>query len=419
MIKALIHKYRTQLGDSAWSILGLVLMNAVAQIAVYPFLGRSLGEVGYGDMLYLMAYINIVTVSVGCAANLARMTASAEERERNNGDYHLFLLLVCALGIPFCLLIRKFGGVQMDDLTTLSYYLLFVMMAFRYYADVAYKITLNYKRYFLYYLSISIGYAIGTVLVWKTGTNAWPLAILPGEALGVLFAFAWGKTLRARALRPSARMRHVWRVIAIFCVSEGITQLIFNADRLLLQFLIGSTAVTAYYLATLVGKTVSLVSTPLNSVLIGYLVRYDGSLTRRMMKWIVLGSLVAFAVLTGVCLVGGYILLLWLYPDQLATVGLPLLLMGSLAQVIFFTTGILTVILIRFAKQAYQVYINGFYGLCFFGVGIPAALLGGVWGFSLAMVGINFARWLLAVFLGWRWAHISERAAAHGSELHE
>ena len=416
MIKALIQKYKAQLGDSMWSILGLVLMNAMAQIAVYPLLNRVLGASGYGDVQYLMAYINIITVTVGYAANLARMTAPAEERERTNGDYHLFLLLVCALGIPFCILIKKFGGVAMDNVTTLCYFLLFVSMAFRYYADVAYKITLNYKRYFLYYLSITIGYAIGTVLVWKTGTHIWPLAILPGEALGVLFAFTWGKTLRARALAPSPKWKHVWRVIAIFCVSEGISQLIFNADRLLLKFLIGSSAVAVYYLATLVGKTVSLVATPLNGVLIGYLVRYDGSLSRRMMKWIVLGSLAAFAVLTGVCVLGGYIVLVWLYPTELAAVR-PFLLMGSLAQVLFFVTNVITVILIRFAKQMYQVYINGFYGLSFLCAGIPATIYGGLWGFAIAMVAVNLARWLVAVLLGLHWARVGERDAETVVEL--
>ena len=39
-------KYKKQLGDSAFSILGLVLMNAVAQIAVYPLLARRLGTAG-------------------------------------------------------------------------------------------------------------------------------------------------------------------------------------------------------------------------------------------------------------------------------------------------------------------------------------------------------------------------------------
>ena len=41
-------KYKKQLGDSAFSIIGLVLMNAVAQIAVYPLLARRLGTAGYG-----------------------------------------------------------------------------------------------------------------------------------------------------------------------------------------------------------------------------------------------------------------------------------------------------------------------------------------------------------------------------------
>ena len=164
MILKLIKKYKTQLGDSLWSIMGLVLMNAAMQIAAYPVLAKIFGESGYGDIQYLMAYVNIVTVSVGCAANLARMTARAEERVPSNGDYHLFLLGVALLGVPFILLVSRFGGVQMDGVTKGCYYLLFVAMAFRYYADVSYKLTLRYRRYFIYYLLIGIGYGIGAVL---------------------------------------------------------------------------------------------------------------------------------------------------------------------------------------------------------------------------------------------------------------
>ena len=113
MILKLIKKYKTQLGDSVWSVLGLVLMNAVAQVAAFPLLARVFGDAGYGDIQYLMAYVNIITVSVGCAANLARMTAPAKERMENNGDYNLFLIGIALLGIPFALLIRVFGGVEM------------------------------------------------------------------------------------------------------------------------------------------------------------------------------------------------------------------------------------------------------------------------------------------------------------------
>ena len=408
MILKLIKKYKTQLGDSVWSILGLVLMNAVAQIAAFPLLARVFGEVGYGDIQYLMAYVNMITVSVGCAANLARMTAPAKERMENNGDYNLFLLGIALLGVPFTLLIRAFGGVAMDTPTTLCYYLLFVAMAFRYYADVSYKITLRYRRYFLYYLFISVGYGVGALLVWKT--HIWPLALLPGEMMGVLFAYLADGTLRRKGLKPSTGFGTVARCILIFFLSEGISNVIFNVDRLILKFLIGSTAVTVYYLATLVGKTVSLVTTPLNSVLIGYLARYEGRFTTKIMKWVFFISLGSFVLFTGACMLGGYIVLLLLYPDELEAVR-PYLFIGSLAQVMFFTTSFITVILIRFAKKSYQVIINGAFGVCFFGIGIPATVFGGLWGFSIAMVAANLVRWVLAVSLGWYKACREEREA--------
>lgn len=397
MIKR-FRKYRAQLGDSVWSIAGLVLMSAIAQVVLYPLLASRLGECDYGDLQYLMAYINIVTVSVGCAANMARMTQPDEGRLENNGDYHLFLLAVCALGVPFTVLVRRLGGVEMDTPTAVCYYLLFVAMALRYYADVSYKLTLRYRRYFVYYLLIGIGYVIGTLLFHLTGI--WPLGILVGEAMGVLYAYLGDRTLQRRFLRPSPVIGRVMRVLLLLCVSEMVSNLILNADRLILKLLIGSSAVTVYYLATLVGKTMSVLTIPLGGVLLGHLAGYQGRLTRRMMKWITLGCLASFAVFTAVCVFGGWLMLLWLYPAEYDAV-LPFLWVGGLAQVIYFTTGILSVVLLRFSKKQYQLYINGAFALCFFGAGIPATVQFGLWGFALATVGANVIRWLVAIILGW------------------
>lgn len=395
---AALKKYKSQLGDSLWSICGLVLMNAIAQIALYPFLAKQLGETGYGEMQYLLAYINIVTVSVGIAANLARMTAPADERMRYNGNYNVFLLLAALLGVPGALLIRRFSGVYMDMPATVCYYGLFVAMLFRYYADVAYKLTLNYRLYFVYYGLIGAGYVGGVFLFRATGI--WPLAILPGEALGVLFAYTVGPTLRKKPFSFSPAWKHAWRAILILCVSEGIPNVILNADRLLLKWLVGASAVTIYYLATLVGKTMSLVSTPLNGVLIGYLARYEGRLTRRIMRVVLFGSLAVIVLATGVCVGGGYVVLLWLYPEELEAVR-PYLFLGSLAQVFFFVTNIVATVLIRFAKKIYQVFINGAFGLCFFGLGIPVTLRFGIAGFAVSMLIAGVVRWLVAVVIGY------------------
>lgn len=92
-------------------------------------------------------------------------------------------------------------------------------------------------------------------------------------------------------------------------------------------------------------------------------------------------------------------MLLLLYPGERVAVT-PYLWVGSLSQVLFFTAGILCVILLRFAKKSFQVLVNGVFGVCFLAFGIPATVLFGLWGFALAMVAANLVRFLLALFLG-------------------
>ena len=87
------------------------------------------------------------------------------------------------------------------------------------------------------------------------------------------------------------------------------------------------------------------------------------------------------------------------------------MLIGSFGQVLFFVTSTVTVILIRFAKKSYQVIINAVFGVLFFGLGIPATLLYGLWGFAVAMVIASLVRFAVAILLGFRWARLGERKA--------
>jgi hypothetical protein len=72
----------------------------------------------------------------------------------------------------------------------------------------------------------------------------------------------------------------------------------------------------------------------------------------------------------------------------------------------------LAVVLLRFAKKTYQLYINGLFALCFFGAGIPATVLGGLWGFALAAVAANAVRFFATLLLGWYWVCKSRKNAA-------
>ena len=67
---------------------------------------------------------------------------------------------------------------------------------------------------------------------------------------------------------------------------------------------------------------------------------------------------------------------------------------------IFFATTVLTVVLLRFAKQRYQLYINLIYALAFAVLGIPMTKSGGIWGFSYAILIANVVRLSASVGFG-------------------
>lgn len=369
------------LTDSMWSIAGLVLMNVAAQFVVYPAWNRRLGSESYGNILYLMSLLNIVAISMGSGTNYARMTCASNEKCSNNA-YLLLLGIVSLLAFPFSAMIQFLGGVPMSGLDCLLFALLLCATMWRFYADVEYRLSLNYKGYFLYYLSISIGYLVGIFLMNATGL--WPLALLPGELLGIIIVAFKGNTLRWDSLLTRKEFQHACRVILILFVTNVMSNIVFNGDRLLLKFLLGGSSVTVYYLASLLGKTLSLITTPLNSVIMSYLARYKGSPSTKQIHLVSLASVLLSVLSTGVCTVASHILIPILYPQDFAA-SQPYFILGNSAQVLFFVGNVISVILIRFADTKYQIHINVVYAISFCVLCIPFTWKLGLIGFCFSL----------------------------------
>lgn len=382
--------------DSLWSILALVIMNMVAQFVVYPFWAKQFGAETYGNILYLLAYINILAVSGGSALNYARMASSARG-QTNNGEYNLIMLTLCGAAVPFCFAVQHLSGVPMDNTEVWVYWVLLCTTMWRNYIDVDFRLSLNYKGYFKYYMCISAGYVFGVVLIRFVGM--WEFALLPGEIAGILYVFLRGDNLRKKMFVVSPRVRNTLETCLIMLATNFILNIIFNADRFMLKALIGGTAVTIYYLSSLMGKTVSLITTPLNSVIISYLARYQGDFTRSMFRKLLLVVAGAAVVLVVGCVAGSYLLIWLFYPDSYAMTK-EFFLISSLSQVIFFATSVLTVVLLRFAKQSYQLYINLIYAVFFVLLGIPMTKSGGIWGFSYAILLANLGRMAASMIFG-------------------
>ena len=394
---SIFQKVKTLASDSILTISALVIMNCVAQFVIYPLWSRVFGDEQYGNIIYVMSLVNTFAVSMGVSANYARMVESAK-RTTCNGDYNGILSACSVIAGVLCFGIMLFSDLNMSTAEIVLAAILAVLTMWRFYADVEYRLSLNFKGYFLYYMVISIGYGIGAFLFLQT--KLWPLALIPGEVLGLLLVYIKGGLFRTKPFERSDAFLANVKYTGVLTTSNVIDNLIFNGDRLLLQIALNGASVTLYYLASLVGKTMSLISTPLNSVIMGYLARYKGEFNRKTFFLILAGTVIAILLATVATVLGSHILISILYADSYAGVK-DYFIIANLTQVIYFTTNVVTTILLRFAKVNFTLVVNSLYGVAFVLLCVPAAFLYGVDGFCFALLLVNIIRYLVAMVYCW------------------
>ena len=197
-------RFRKIFTDSIISIVALVIMNLALQFIVYPFWKKSYGTDVYGGIVYVMSFVNIFGVAVGSAVNYARMVESGK-RETKGSDYLSVVAVLGALGTVVTFCAAFFGKAQMSVAESVLAGILCFLTVLRFYGDVEYRLHINYKGYFIYYLLVSIGYGLGLLLVMEAGI--WSLALIPGEVMGLLYVKIKGNVLSDRLFDPGVFFR--------------------------------------------------------------------------------------------------------------------------------------------------------------------------------------------------------------------
>lgn len=393
----IIKSNKRKIKDLSMSIGAIAIFNMVIQFAMYPFLERNLGTKGYGVALSVLSVISILSGTLGTSASYSRMvTCSNKSIEYTNGDYNIILLVLstlCGIGGIFYL---NYIGVS-SIFSSLIFLVLIIITSFRYYSDVEYKMNTAFFRYMLFYSIISVGYIIGMLIYRISGE--WLLAFLIGESLGIAFVVIWGTIYRKNILTPSKNFPLICKSMGLLLFSNLIENLTLNADRILLMVFSGEEAVAIYYTASLLGKVVAMLSTPINSIIISYLVKYEGGLTKKF--WTI--STLAIAALgvlafAGCTIVSPFMLRI-LYPD-LAPECIPYIASAILGQIFYFISGILLVILLKFRGEKKQFFFNVAYAVEFFAIVIAGTLLHGLDGFVYSSLIANAIRFIAVIIWG-------------------
>ena len=390
------------LKDLVLSMLGLVAMNGVIQLLLYPSISKALGEDAFGDVLSMLAVVSVLATAIGTGVNYARMVAETKGRSAN-GEFNLFLFIsmiyVAGISVGASVLILKEKGVLFNVL----FIVLSVLSVLRYYGDVEFRLKVNFFRFFVYYVLIAIGYVGGSFLVRFNvfgGSYSWVIAIILGEALAVGFVCVTGDIFRGRnVLKPSPFAKENVNTAMFLLATNLINALALQGDKILLQIFRQGSDVTVFYVATLVGKIVALLTTPLNGVIIGYLARYKGKFTKKFFATATLIAVVVMAVFTAGSVLASHIFVRLIYPDIYANAS-PYFIFANAGQIVYFTAGTMMVIVLRFVHEKYQLIINTGYAVLFVAALVPLTMYGGIWGITWGLLGVNAVRFIAVVILG-------------------
>ncbi len=381
--------------DLIYSIAGLIAMNGVMQFFVAPYMSEHLSKVDGDTFLFFMALIGLMGSSFGSGTNYARMVISTK-RESTNGDYDWFLLFAAAIS-----LIVTFVGMKMRSLTNpllfLGISLVMVMSVLRYYSDVEFRLSLHYRKFCLFYVLIAVGYALGLLLFPLH--RSWIWVILLGETAAVLYVAIRGTIYRGQLFAVSSFKKQNWSVMGALTLSYLLSDFVAYADRILIPFFGDAGDSYVFYAATVVGKIMALMTTPLNGVIVGHLAKYKGKITVRLFLGILAGGLAFIGVMTGATLLASHVFVYLWYPgvyDQAKG----LLPIANASQVFFFASNTMMVVVLRFAPERYQLYLGVAYAILFFALVVPAVILWGLWGMAGGLLLINGLKFCMISGMG-------------------
>lgn len=392
-------KTKGMLSDFGYNIVATVLVTAVLQIVVYPYLAGKFSEDEYGKLLTIMGLVNIFIATIGGAMNNVRLIQKSKYEEHNmEGDFNFLLYLFAFVGnIIFGIIIFT----QFDkELTSLLLLLLIIDVGIlENYWVVAFRLKINYKANLVYNVFLGIGYALG--VVGAVCLARWELAFLLGEILGAVYLLKKTALYKEKSVRTHLFPKTMYIYISLMFTTL-VANLVNYLDRLFLYPILGGEQVTIYTVSSFVGKSVGLLVTPIAGVLLSYYAQKSFVMTLKK-YWLINLITIGLGSVAGLFVIGvGPWITGILYPTIVdATVKYAVV--ANVASLIGALSNVLMPSLLKFSNISWQIFLQVLYALVYIGLGYLFANQNGLFGFCMATLLANALRLIALLIIG----HIS------------
>lgn len=383
---------KTYFSNLLYTIGGVTIANVILQLIIFPLINKKIGVHEFGTILFLMGFVNIFAPSFGQGINNSRMV-NIFRTMNHNGDYFR-IVLIYGFGAFVITLFFIFNS-EVDFLFIFGLFCILILTTFRYYSDIEFKINLNFKNYFFYFLILSFGYLFGYAIFIIFGN--WFLVFIIGEFSALLFVIKKGTLFRKISQRTEKFSQIIGKSFIL-----SLSYLLFNTslqlDRIILKLIVDTVAVSEYFILSLIGKSLVLIIMPLNTLLISNLTASYKRITikefTRLLIYLFLGC-VFFLIF---CQLTVPIFIQIFYPE-FTYLSKDLILIINLSQILSIATTTLLVVILTFTHEKWQLVARTIILLLFIMIAIPFTRNSGINGFSVASLWVNiFGILVISIF---------------------
>lgn len=377
--------------DCILNIAASFLLTGVVQIVCYPLIGYIFEAEEYGLILTLTALANAIGVGFGNSLNNVHLLEqNAYTNPLSASDFNRILAVVMPLGF-FAALGFSVICFEQNFCEAISIALISLLVLFRSYYLVAFRIHIDYVKNFIATIVGSFGYLLGILIVYITGI--WQICFLFGESFACVYLIrASGMIGHSNGLSKTNNFSNVVNRYKFLLSASILSVLMTYMDRLFLYPFLGAEDVAYYTVASFLGKTVGIAIGPIAGVLLSYYAKEeDGSLSRTVLVKRVLGigsfCSIAFVFL----LFAGPTFLYFFYP-RLADSAAPYFVLATAAAVVLSYGNTFQPTVLKSCAPKWQTIIQVVYLVVYVSLAFVGILIGQLFGFCCAVLLANLVR---------------------------
>ena len=384
--------------DMALNIVATAIPTFVLQLLILPNLAKFMSDDNYGLLVTVLAFLNVMPSTMGNVLNNIRLLYNENYVETNNeGDFNILLAILEGVNFLSVTVFLFYYDSNLTLFTVLMSGITALLWLAREYFLVAFRLIINYRAILLCNVIMVGGYGIGYLLF--LGTKVWQVIYISGLMCSLIYCF-----IRSRLWKEPFKITPLFKRTStqglLLLIAKILNRLLVYADKIIVFPVLGGALVSVYYAATVFGKVVSLMITPVNSVVLTYLAKAKKK-TDSMLKSALLVGIAVCAVGYIVCVLISRPVLSILYPQYVDS-AMNYIYLTTGTTVLYALISIVDPFIMKFFDMKWQIAINGGTVVVYLALGISFMIPWGLMGFCVGALLTNVLKLLFMIFIYYR-----------------